>query len=152
MHVQLWTILLFCITVGHIWTNRFESIHFMCSVYVHGSKSSIKIKRTRVCLPALCLEFFHLFRWENALILKPWNGFFFTSFFSFYHRTTGKKPFFTFFFLLFLLISFFFTFFLLLIPASFSEKNFDRLPVDDKMWTWKVLDSCNWKFLTFTNI
>merc|ERR1711915_563532 len=67
-----------------------------------GASHPFKSK-VRAYLPALCLEFYHLFRWENALILKPWNGFF-TSFFFVQSSYDGENSFFYILFLLFPLI------------------------------------------------
>jgi len=77
--------LFFCITVGHIWTNRYQSIHFMCSVYVHGSKSSIKIKRTRVFARSLPWIF------SSFSLGKCLGMNFFTSFFYVLSSYDGEK-------------------------------------------------------------
>ena len=108
----------------------------LCVQYTFTGASHPFKSKGRACLPALCLEFYHLFRWENALILKPWNGFF-TSFFFVQSSYDGENSFFYILFLLFPLI-FFLLFFFIVGSCKFPVKNLFKLPVDDTMWTWSL--------------
>lgn len=66
-------------------------------------------------LPALCLESYHLFRWENALIKKLYKALELNIFYQFFFPSIivrrPKKMFFSFFFSIF--ISYFFSFFII---------------------------------------
>jgi len=116
---------------------------YMCSVYVHGSKSSMKIKRTRAFARSLpwILSPFSLGKCLDIKALE-WN--IFTIFFSFYHCTTGRKIFcdrFSFFTLLFRRFRFIF-YFLFSIVGSwwFPLKTFLSHPSmiryeSEKSWT-----------------
>jgi len=108
----------------------------LCVQYTFTGASHPFKSKGRAYLPALCLEFYHLFRWENALIIKPWNGFF-TSFFFFVQSSyDGENSFFFLHFVSF--ISAHFIFFLYFGSCKFPVKNFYKLPVDDTMWTWSL--------------
>jgi len=128
--------LFFCITVGHIWTNRYQSIHFMCSVYVHGSKSSIKIKRTRVFARSLPW-IFSSFSLGKCLDNKALEWIFLQVSFSFYHRTTAKKSFSTLFLFYFCWFHFLFNSWFLLVSRkkiSISYPSMIRCE-PEKSWT-----------------
>merc|ERR1719283_530298 len=100
--------------VGHILTNRYQaSTSYLFRIYVHGRKSSMKIKKdARVFnLPALCLESYLLFRWENALIKKLYKALELNIFYQFFFLLSsydGRKKCFSLFFSIF--ISYFFSF------------------------------------------
>jgi len=124
-----------------------KSIHFICVQYTFAGASHPWKSKGRACLPALCLEYYHLFRWENALILKPWNGIFLKVFFRSIIVRRGE----IFFAIDCLFLLYFFADFVFYLLFSFfnswfpmvSLKNLFKSPVNDTIWIWKVLTLAN---------